>query len=145
MHNVTLSRVTTIVLLALALFAVLTPILAQTTYAIDPPPRLLPDCKAWLFPKDAGSCNLTKFQELLVRVIRWLLWVLIPIAVFILVWAGFMILTSAGNAEKVHKAYGMIKIVAIGIVIAALSYLIITTVLKAINYAGTVTPISQTP
>lgn len=95
---------------------------------------ILPDCDAWIFPKDGGrACGFSKFEELIVNIIKWLLYIIVPIGVCLIGWAGFKIMTSAGNSEAVHQAYGMIKIVVIGILIAALSYIIIVNLFNVLN------------
>src|SRR5687768_5963618 len=77
----------------------------------DPSFQLLPDCDAWIFPKDGGrACGFSKFEELVQRVIKYLLYLIMIIAFVILGWAGFKILTSAGNSESIQEAYRMIKI-----------------------------------
>jgi len=95
---------------------------------------VLPDCDAWIFPKDGGrACGFSKFEELLVNIIKWLLYIIIPIGVCLVGWAGFKIMTSAGNSEAVQQAHGIIKIVVIGILIAGLSYIIIVNLFNALN------------
>jgi hypothetical protein len=58
------------------------------------------------------------------------------IAFVLIGWAGFKILTSAGNSEALSQAKSMIKIVAIGILIAALSYIIIVNLFNVLNVQG---------
>jgi Type IV secretion system pilin len=95
---------------------------------------IVPDCDAWIFPKDGGrACGFSKFEELIVNIIKWLLYIIVPIAVCLIGWAGFKIMTSAGDSEAIHQAYGIIKIVVIGVLIAALSYIIIVNVFNALN------------
>jgi hypothetical protein len=98
--------------------------------------HVLPDCDASkLINKtestdmsSSSACGFGKFEELVVRSIKWLLYILIPIGFCIVGWAGFKIMTSAGNTEAVSQARGMIKIVVIGIVIAAVSYIVIVNI-----------------
>lgn len=143
-------RYTALVALTLIASSFFAPIFTHSARAADIPadPRdsgfqILPDCTPWAFPSEAAKnpCNLSKFQELVVRVIKWLLYIIVPIGFCIVGWAGFKILTSAGNSEAIHEAYGMIKIVVIGVLIAALSYIIIVNVFKLLNVNATFTPI----
>ncbi len=116
------------------LLPMVAPPLVQAADPKDPGFQLLPDCTASDPIKDgANPCNLTKFQELIVNIITWLFYIVIPIAIFIFGWAGFMILTSAGNAERVSSAKSMIKVAIIGIVIVALALIIIQNVFRALN------------
>ena len=133
-----ISALTALILLTGFLFA---PALSPIAHAADPKDTdfsILPKCDPTKFPNAAGSgdsgpCGFTKFQELVVNVIKWLLYIIVPIGFCIVGWAGFKIMTSAGSGEAVQEAYGMIKIVATGIIIAALSYIIIVTIFKALN------------
>lgn len=130
---------------------IIAPVFSPTAYASDPEEagfRILPYCNPTIFPSqgtaefspigspdgsDNVSCGFSAFQQLIVNIIKWLLYIIIPIGIIILVWAGFKIMTSAGNSEKVHEAYGMIKIVVIGILIAALSFIIIVNIFNVLN------------
>lgn len=144
----TFRRISALITLILLVGFVFAPALANTAQAEAPGEagfRFVPDCNPALFPNQgntAGSpdgydqgqpCGFGAFQQLIVNVIRWLLYIIVPIGFCIIGWAGFKILTSAGNSETLHEAYGMIKIVVIGILIAALSYIIIVNIFNVLN------------
>jgi hypothetical protein len=132
-----LGRISTFLILIIFLGFSFAPALVSPAQAQNPLSSVLPDCDAWIFPKDGGrACGFSKFQELVVNIIKWLLYIIIPIAVCIVGWAGFKIMTSAGSSEAVHQAYGMIKIVVIGVLIAGLSYIIIVNLFNVLNVQG---------
>ncbi|MDO8601987.1 MAG: hypothetical protein Q7R62_02595 [bacterium] len=137
-------------LLLFLLILSLLPVVGSLAHAASTDPKdssfqILPDCNPSIFPNggnQAGSpdgfdqtqpCDFDAFQQLVVNVIKWLLYIMVPIGFCIIGWAGFRILTSAGNSERIHEAYGMIKIVVIGILIAVLSYIIIVNVFNVLN------------
>ncbi len=141
------------VALLVILAGVLMPFASSPVYAEEPGDskfQILPDCDPAKFVKDGestkdgdkGACGFNAFQRLVVNVIKYLLYIMVPIAFCIVGWAGFKILTSAGNSEKIHEAYGMIKIVVIGILIAVLSYIIIVNIFNVLNVKVNVVPIS---
>lgn len=127
----------------LALIALSLVALVPTTARAETDPSssgftFVPECDPSLFPNSTstekgGPCNFTKFQELVTRIIKWLVYIIFPIAFCIMAWAGFKIMTSAGNGEAVHEAFGMIKIAVTGILIAGLSYLIIVYIFKILS------------
>jgi len=132
-------------LLIAASFALM-PALAPLAHAADlkdPGFQILPECDATKFPKDrddataSSSCGFMKFQELIVNVSKWLVYTMVVIAICLIGWAGLKIMTSAGNSEAIHQAYGMIKIVVIGILIAATSYIIVVNVFRLLNVNAT--------
>ncbi len=140
-----ISALVTLILLTGLLFA---PALSPTAHAADPKDpgfQIRPaDCNAWAFPKDTANnpCGFSAFQDLIVNVIKWLLYIIVPIGFCLIGWAGFKIMTSAGNGEAVHEAYGMIKIVAIGIIIAAVSYIVIVNIFALLNVNAKYTPLT---
>lgn len=147
-----ISALATLILLTGLLFA---PALSPTTHAADIPEnpnqagfRVLPECDASLFitsdsTEKGGPCGFSKFQEMVVRAIKWLLYILIPIAFCLIGWAGFKIMTAGGSGENVQEAYGMIKIVVIGIIIAAVSYIVIVNIFSLLNVKDvTFTPLT---
>lgn len=57
----------------------------------------------------------------------------VPIAAILFAYAGFLMLFSGGNAGTSEKAKGIFKDVAYGLVIAAASWLIISTLLDIVG------------
>lgn len=69
---------------------------------------------------------------LISQVIRYILGVIAIIATLMFVWGGVMMLTSAGNADRVKRAKETLAWAAIGIVIILLSWGIIRFVLAGL-------------
>jgi hypothetical protein len=59
------------------------------------------------------------------------------VAVFMLVFAGVMLITSIGNSEKKEKAVKMIKMSATGLFVVILAYAIVTNVINFLFSATT--------
>lgn len=141
MNGTLLGRIISTFILLIIVGFILAPLSishAEVTDPKDPAFQLLPTCDPKLFPNNAtttggGPCGFGKFQQLIVNVIKWLLYIIIPIGFCLIGWAGFKIMTSAGNGEAMSQAYGMIKIVVVGILIAALSYIIIVNIFNVLN------------
>lgn len=66
------------------------------------------------------------------QVIRYILGIIAIIATAMFVWGGLMMLTSAGNAERVKRARETLAWAAIGIVVILLSWAIIRFVLSGL-------------
>lgn len=72
----------------------------------------------------AWSQLLTSVQ----KTINWLLWILATIALAIMIYAGFLMVTSAGDEKKYSKGLWIIKYAAIGLAIIGLSWLIVSVI-----------------
>ncbi|MFZ3074166.1 MAG: hypothetical protein WA093_03500 [Minisyncoccales bacterium] len=59
--------------------------------------------------------------------------ILIIVAVFYVIWAGYTFVTSSGDTEKINTARQRIMFAAIGIVVALLAKGVISLVLSAIS------------
>ncbi len=69
---------------------------------------------------------------LISQVIRYILGVIAILATLMFVWGGVMMLTSAGNADRVKRAKETLAWAAIGIIIIILSWAIIRFVLSGL-------------
>ncbi len=56
--------------------------------------------------------------------------IIIPIAVAVVIWGGFVIMTAGGSPEKVKSGRDIIKSAIIGIIITLAAWLIIDTIIK---------------
>lgn len=90
-----------------------------TTGGFDRPPALSAD---------------TDFLSLLSTIVNYFLGFIGTIAFLIFLWAGFSMVTSAGNADTVKKARTAMVYAIIGIVIILLAYAGVTTL---VNYLET--------
>jgi|SRR3989338_3241251 len=89
-----------------------------------------PDTTSGLVPCDGPECQVCHVVALGQRLINFFVTIAILLAVGIFAWAGFLMLTSAGNEGQVTKARGMFTNVLIGLVIVLTGWLIIDTVMK---------------
>ncbi|MFH1508553.1 MAG: MMCAP2_0565 family pilin-like conjugal transfer protein [bacterium] len=74
------------------------------------------------------------------NVIRWVLGIIGVILVALIVYGGFLYMTSAGNEETAGKAKLVLTYAVIGIVIVAISWIISDYVLSALFTQNTPTP-----
>ncbi|MBI4086539.1 hypothetical protein HY416_00975 [Candidatus Kaiserbacteria bacterium] len=75
-------------------------------------------------------CQICHAVELGQRIINFLVIIASSIAVAIFAWAGFLMMTAAGNEGQVTKAKGMFWNVLLGLVITLAGWLVIDTVMK---------------
>ncbi|MFA6198214.1 MAG: hypothetical protein WC734_03635 [Patescibacteria group bacterium] len=68
-------------------------------------------------------------------VIKWILGFLGVIGVILVVYAGFLWMTAAGNDEQISKAKGIITAAIIGLIIVILAFAIVQFVLGGVNTA----------
>ena len=104
---------------------------------------IVPDCNPALSPnfpyseneKDPEKipCGLNKFVELIQSIIKFLSLIVIPIAVLMIGWGGFQILTSAGSEEKLGAGKKAIITAATGIVIILVSYIVVKLVFDGLG------------
>ena len=84
-----------------------------------------------------NTCNIESIMQLVNNVINFLLIDLAtPLAAIIICYAGFLMLTSGGSAEKVTKVKHIIIRLIIGYVIALAAWLIIHTILSTLGFSG---------
>ncbi len=85
----------------------------------------------------SNPCDFNGVLHLINNVVHFILFFLaVPIAAIMFAYAGFILLTSGGSTEKKSKAKNIFLNVAIGLIFAAASWLIISTVLSILGYDG---------
>jgi hypothetical protein len=89
------------------------------------------------------GCGLNSALQLVYNVIRYIGYIVVPIATLLLGYAGFRLMTSAGNSEQFSEAKSMITKVVIGIVIIFLSTMVIRYVFIALQVSSEFTPTIQ--
>lgn len=77
------------------------------------------------------SCDTA--QCLITQVIRYIFGIIAVLATFMFVWGGVLMLTSAGNAQRVKQAKETLTYAAIGIVVILLSWSVVQFVIKGIR------------
>ncbi len=102
---------------ALGLFSLPHPVAAQTAFTVE-------DLGTTL---GLGSADL---KDVVINVIKWVLGILALVGVVMLIYAGVLWMTSAGNAEKIDRAKRIIVSALIGLVIVLISWAIVTYVIR---------------
>lgn len=88
------------------------------------------DCDPALSPTQ-GGCGIPQFIKLASGIIRWTVQFLaIPLAVLFIIYGGFVIMTAGGNPSRMEEGKKIMKAAVIGLIIALLSALIVTTVFR---------------
>lgn len=85
------------------------------------------DCTTWLWEHRctvSTDPNLSDTAKIIASIIQYLTWFVSVITLFLIVYAGFMILTSSGDDAKVKKWKSIIKYIIIWMIIIASSVLI---------------------
>ena len=70
----------------------------------------------------------SKLLDTVKSTINWILGLLATIALVICLYAGFLMVTSAGDEKKYQKGFTILKYAAIGLVIIGLSWLIVSVI-----------------
>lgn len=63
-------------------------------------------------------------------------YIVIPVAVAVIIWGGFLIMTAGGSPERVKRGKDAITAAVIGIVIALGAWLVIDTIIKMLAGAA---------
>ncbi len=83
-------------------------------------------------------CTFSDFISLINTAITFVLFkIATPFIILILLYAGFLLITSAGNPESLSKAKKMITNVIFGYAIALIAWLFITWILKIFGFTDT--------
>ncbi|MDR0369885.1 MAG: pilin [Candidatus Peribacteria bacterium] len=104
-----------------------------------------PDVGGWGATQDLGGKDLiggndTKGSSLLDTIkkfINWMLGMLATIALVICLYAGFLMVTAAGDDGKYKKGMGILKQAGIGLVIIGLAWMIVSVVFWLIGSMST--------
>ncbi len=100
----------------------------ETSFAAPLVPCNGPDC---------GTCELVKLGN---NIITWLVSVMAVICALVIVFAGFKMVTSAGNSGEITKAKEMIANTLIGFIILLAAWLIVDTIMKMFVNTSVVGP-----
>lgn len=79
-----------------------------------------------------NPCGFDDFIALVNNVVKFLIWVSIPIAVIAFTYAGFLMLTSGGNPGQIDRAKGIFKNVAIGLIFVISAWLIVYLIVSSL-------------
>lgn len=81
-------------------------------------------------PEFAEECGAEQFFELIHILIDWAIYLSAMAVTVAIVYASFMYLISAGEAERINKAKGAVKAAVIGLVIVLTAWVLINTLLQ---------------
>ncbi|MDD5050446.1 MAG: pilin [Candidatus Pacebacteria bacterium] len=93
---------------------------------------IVPECDGSVTDGSANSCGYKKFIDLVSSIIKFLLWVAVPIAAISLFFAGFLYLTAGGNPGKIEEAHHIFWSVLVGIIIMLCAWLLVNTILTSL-------------
>ena len=82
------------------------------------------------------GCGFPAFARFVSRFINFLVYVGIPVAVLLIVYGGFVIMTSMGSADKINKGKTIITGTIVGLIIAFLSFAIVKAVFDALELSS---------
>jgi hypothetical protein len=102
--------------------------------------RINPQTGKW---EKGIECNFVALVATFNRILKFLLYLSIPLVVGIILYTGFQFLTAGGDAMKLEKAKKMLIPVAIGIFWVLASWLIVSTILKTFLSTDTQTELKQ--
>lgn len=80
-----------------------------------------------------ASLAWSKLIDSIKNTIKWILGILATVAVVICLYAGFVMMTSAGDENKYKNGMKILKYAAIGLAIILLSWLIVSVVFWFVN------------
>ena len=83
--------------------------------------------------KPGGVPSAANANELILKIINWLLALIGSLAVLMIVVAGVMYITSGGDGDRVDTAKKYLTYSIIGLVVALLGYVIVLTIGNAIK------------
>lgn len=81
-----------------------------------------------IIPCDGPDCNAMAFVQLVQNVINWIIGVSAPIAAIAFGYAGFLMLTAAGNQSQIDKAKKIFTMVGIGFIFILGGWLLVYTI-----------------
>lgn len=116
-----------------------TPAPAAATTGGDISLGLIDELKGGLVPCTGSSedpCTFEKLLQLVNNVIKFFIYLTIPIATIVFAYVGYTYLTSGGSSEARTKAKHAFKNVFIGLILVLGAWLIVATILDALGVAG---------
>jgi len=91
--------------------------------------------KAQIVPPDTGAPGYgwPEFNQLIQNVMDFLIIISIPLGIVVIIYGGFLLMTSAGSENRIAAGKRAILSAIIGLAIVFGSFIIITTILRAIK------------
>ena len=92
------------------------------------------NCYPELAPSHPDGCGIANFIDLIKKIIKFLMtYVAIPIAILMMIWAGYVIITAGGSQEKYRHGKEIITTAIIGLAIALTAIAVIDIIEKLFN------------
>jgi len=99
--------------------------------------KLVPECNIIVNGVMTEPCDFNYLMTLINNIISFILITLAtPIFALIIIYAGWLYLSSGGSSENVSKAKHIFKNALIGYVIALAAWLIVKSILTALGFTG---------
>lgn len=71
--------------------------------------------------------------SLIRSVLQWMIWIAIPVAVMVIIFAGVMLMTSQGNQKRIDQGKKMLTYAVVGIAIILIGSGFYTLIVSIIN------------
>jgi hypothetical protein len=81
----------------------------------------------------AGAGTTDSFVNVVKGGVNWVLGILALIALIILLWGGFQMVTASGDEEKYKKGFTILKQAAIGLILIGIAWFIISIIFWLVN------------
>ena len=88
---------------------------------------------AQLITCDGPECELCHFVSMGNNILMWLITIMFLVVTFVLIVAGFKLLTAAGSPDRINQAKDHFYNAFIGLVIVLAAWLLIDTVIRGIT------------
>lgn len=79
------------------------------------------------------ACGWDEFNQLIEKIMNFMLIIAIPIAIVVIIYGGFLFMTSGGSEKRIADGKRAIFAAIVGLAIVFGSYIIITTVIRALS------------
>ncbi len=84
-----------------------------------------------------APCDFNALMTLINNIINFIfVYMAVPIAAIMFVYAGFLMVTSGGSTENVSRAKSIFKDAVFGLIIAIAAWIIVKTILSILGYNG---------
>lgn len=120
------------IVLLLALFIFMIPILSMAENPPADPPLIATDCGTWVNGKINRECGYEDLLGLINRVINWIIVIAVPVAAGVFAWAGLNVMLNSDNPGKRSEGIKMMRQVFVGLVFILAAWLIVGTILNAL-------------
>ena len=92
---------------------------------------------AGLVPCDGVDCDYSKFIEMIIKVIKFLIQLGVAFSAVVFAYAGWLYLTSGGNEGKVQKAHDLFTKVLWGFLFALGAFLVVQLIANSLGLKQT--------